>query len=57
MASEAQKLLQANREGVRFGITEGARQMQERIVALLADAPEIAQRVQQIDPTTIKVKS
>jgi len=57
MASEAQKLLQANREGLRFGAVEGARQMQERIVALLADAPEIAQRVQQIDPTTIKVKT
>lgn len=57
MATEAQKIKQAFGEGVQFGVVEGARQMQERIVAMLADAPEIAQRVRQIDPTTIEVKS
>ncbi|WP_211440953.1 hypothetical protein [Collimonas humicola] len=37
MATEAQKIMQANREGVAFGMVEGAAQMRRRMYALFHD--------------------
>ncbi|WP_443115452.1 hypothetical protein [Herbaspirillum seropedicae] len=54
MATEVQKIMQANREGVKLGLLQGADIMRERVLAL--DLPqELAAQVRAIDIDSIKV--
>lgn len=57
MPTEAQKIKQAYRDGVQFGAVAGAEKIKQDVLALLADIPDAADRLKQIDPSNVKVKT
>lgn len=56
MITEAKKILQANRDGISFGMRLGAGAMQERILALPGMTEELRAQVRAINADDIKVK-
>jgi len=57
MPTEAQKIRQAYRDGVRYGASAGIILALEKAVEVLADKPEAAELIKQIDSSKIKVPS